>query len=114
MIFNPTIPIKDGKLTGPIFLSCGCGTQTARWATIQQNLVTRIPSAKPKASKVVKEWVESNKLGEKFPILNKHQYGLVVEESANGFEGVDIMSGATTQVVRKIADLVRRSNEHNK
>lgn len=116
MMRVPQIPfVKDGetvRLTGPVFLSCGCGNVIARWATVQQGLVTKLPQAKPKASKIVKEWIEQNGLHDKWLNLKQHQYGLVVAETSNGFEMVDVMGGATQQVITKIADLLRRSNEY--
>lgn len=113
----PTIPFieEDGvvKLTSPVLLQCGCGQVVARWATISQNLSTRIPQAKPNASRIVAKWIEQNKLTEKFPILKKHQYGIVVAETDKGIEGVDIMPGTTMSTAEKIGDLIRRSNERN-
>lgn len=110
----PTIPfIEEGdqvKLTGPVFLSCGCGNQTARWATVAQNLSTRIPQAKPKSSKIVSKWIEQNNLKKKIPLLAKHNYGVVVAEVGGEIEWVDIMAGATMKVAQEIGDLIRRSN----
>ena len=110
----PVIPFieEEGriKLTGPVFLSCGCGNQIARWATLQQSLATRIPQAKPNASKIVAKWIEQENLKTKIPQLAKHNFGVVVGETENGFEYVDIQEGATNKVLEKIGDLIRRSN----
>ncbi len=112
----PQIPfIQNGdkiELTSPVFLSCGCGGVTARWATIQQNLVTKIPQAKPKASRIVSDWIRQNDLKNKWPLLTKHQYGIVAGETADGFKMVDIMSGATSIVINQIAQLVKEDNEY--
>lgn len=109
----PQLPfIKEGdqvKLTGPCFLSCGCGQVIARWATIQQNLVARLPHAKPKSSTIAKEWIKQNKLDEKYPILKQKLYGVVVAET-DGIEAINIMEGTTMKTAERIADLVRRSN----
>lgn len=113
----PTIPFVEEedkvRLTGPVLLQCGCGSVVARYATLQQSLSTRLPQAKPKASKIVAKWVAQEELTKKFPQLAKHTYGLVVAETENGIEGVDIMGGATSKVAEKIGDLIRRSNEWN-
>jgi len=113
----PTIPFKEEgdkvKLTGPVLLQCGCGSVVARWATLQQSISTRIPQAKPKASKIVAKWVAQEELTKKIPQLAKHTYGIVVGETSNGIEFVDIMGGATNKVAEKIGDLIRRSNEWN-
>ena len=111
----PQIPFhKEGDkviLDNVVFLSCGCGSQTARFATIQQNLLTRIAQVKPKASQIAKQWIEQEKINVKYPILTKHQFGLVIAETENGWEGIDIMGGATMKIVEQIADLIRRHNE---
>ena len=111
----PTLPfIEEGdkiKLTGPVFLSCGCGNVIARWATIQQNLAHKIPQGKPKASKIIHNWIAQE--GLEWPELKKHTYGIVVGETSNGLEYVDIMGGATNKVAEKVGDLIRRSNEWN-
>lgn len=111
----PTLPfVEEGdkvKLTGPVFLSCGCGNVTARWATIQQNLSHRIPQGKPKASKIIHNWISQQNLD--WPELKKHTFGLVVGETSKGLEYVNIMGGATNKVAEKVGDLIRRSNEWN-
>ena len=109
----PQLPfIKENdkvRLTGPVFLSCGCGNVTARWATVQQNLLTKLPQGKPKSSKIVNEWLIQEDLKNKWPVLKQHTYGIVVAETENGFEMVNVMAGATNKVAEQIADLVKRS-----
>lgn len=110
----PQIPFKqDDKitLTGPVFMSCGCGNVTARWATVQQNLVTRLPQVKPKASRIASDWLTQEGLREKYPILKAHQFGVVVAETDKGFEIINVMDGATMKVAQQIADLIKRSKE---
>lgn len=118
MINIPTLPFTEEngivKLTGPVFLSCGCGQVIARWATVQQNLAHRLPHGKPKASRIIAKWIEQNELTKKFPILKKHQYGIVVAETEDGIEGVDIMPGTTMSTAEKIGDLIRRSNDYSR
>lgn len=118
MICTPQLPFhKEGDkviLDSIVFLGCGCGNVVARWATIQQNLAARIPQAKPKSNKTVNDWLIQEGLKEKFPILKQHQYGLVVAETEKGIEGVNIMGGATMNVVNQVADLIRRSNEYRR
>lgn len=115
---NPMQPLpfeeKDGKvnLTGPCFLSCGCGNVTARWATISQNISFRLPQGKPKASRIIHDWIEQQNLANKYPVLKQHTFGVVVAETDDGVEAVDIMNGATPKVAEKIGLLIRRSNEH--
>ena len=116
MMIKNELPFKeeDGKscLTGVCFLSCGCGNVNARWATIAQNLATRIPQGKPKSSRIINNWLEQNELKKRWPVLKNHQYGIVVAETDQGFEMVDIMSGATSKVIENIASLIRRHNEY--
>lgn len=115
-MMRPQIPFKqEGDkviLEAPVFLSCGCGSQTARWAAIQQNLVHRIAQVKPKSTKLAKDWMVQEKIADKYPIFNKHQFGLVVAETEEGWEAIDIMGGATLKVAQQIADLIRRHNEY--
>lgn len=115
MMINQSIPFaeKDGKITleGCCLLSCGCGNVTARWATLQQNIATRLPQAKPKASKMVAQWLADNKMYEKYPVFKQHQYGMVVGETEDGIEAVNIMGGATSIVATKIGDLIKRNKE---
>ena len=112
----PQIPfVKEGdkvRLTGMVFLSCGCGNVTARWATIQQGLTHRIPQVKPKSNRVVSDWLTQEGLREKWAVLKQHQYGVVVGETEKGFEMIDVMGGVTSKVTAQIADLIRRHNEY--
>lgn len=114
MMFQP-IPFekKEDKvvLSGPVFLSCGCGGVTARWATLAQYLKTRVPQGKPKASKIIAEWMTQEGMREKYPQFTKHQYGMLVAETENGFEAVDVMAGATMKAVEEVGQLIRRHNE---
>lgn len=115
----PQLPFKQEKtedgekviLTGPVFLSCGCGNVIARWATVQQNLVTKIPQGKPKSSRIINDWLIQNELKKKWDILNAHQYGVVVAETENGLEMVNVMDGATMKVADKVAQLIKRNKE---
>lgn len=97
------------RLTGPVFLSCGCGQVVARWATVSQNLATKLPQGKPKASKIITEWLQQENLKEKWPVLSQKQYGVVVGETDKGFEMVNIMDGVAMKVAEKVADLIKRS-----
>ena len=97
------------KLTGPVFLSCGCGNVTARWANIQQNLVTKIPQGKPKSALIIDEWLKQEGLYDKWEILKLHTYGAVVAETDKGFEMVNIMVGAPTKAASDVGDLIKRS-----
>ena len=102
---------KDGdkiKLTGPVFLSCGCGNVTARWATVQQNLITKIPQGKPKSSRMINDWLTQEGLKEKWPVLKQHTYGIVVVETTAGLEMVNVMTGTTNKTAEQIADLIKR------
>ena len=96
------------------FIVHNCGNITARWATLQQSLATRLPQGKPKASKVIHNWLTQEKMWDKYPVLKKHTFGVVVAETENGFEAVDIMNGSTQGVTNKIGDLIKRSKEWTK
>lgn len=110
----PMIPFtKEGNkifLSGPAFLSCGCGGVVARWATVQQSL-PHIPHCKPKASRIVHDWLTQEKMWEKYPILKQHQFGVVVAETEKGFELVSIMEGTTFKTAEKINQLIERHKE---
>lgn len=116
MIGAQPLPFKevDGKteLTGPVFLSCGCGNVTARWASVQQNLATKIPQAKPKSSRMINDWLNASGLKEELPVLKQHQYGVVVVPLEK-LEAVDIMPGTTMGTAQRIAELIRRYNEQS-
>lgn len=113
----PSLPFKqEGDkiiLTGPCMLSCGCGSITARWATLQSQLVTKIPQGKPKSSKIISDWIKQEGLEARWPELKQHVYGLVVAKTDKGFEKVNIMGGATSSVLNQIGDIVRRSDASN-
>lgn len=114
----PRVPFeKDGdkiKLTGIVFLSCGCGNVTARWATIQQGLVHRIPQVKPKSTRLASDWLTQEGMREKYPLFKQHQFGAVAGETDKGFEIVDVMTGVSTKVTAQVADLIRRDSEHRR
>ena len=115
----PQLPFKrEGDkviLTAPVFLSCGCGNVTARWATIQQNLSTRFPQGKPKSAKIIDEWLKQEDLYSKWPELKQHTYGIVVAKTPDGWEKVNIMAGAPMKAAEQIARLIERSKnaEHD-
>lgn len=116
MSFNrvPALPFEralSGRivLTGPVLLSCGCGSVTARWATLQQQLVTKIPQGKPKASKIINDWIIQERLKEQWPELKQHTYGIVVARTDKGLERVNVMGGATNSVLQQIGQLIERS-----
>ena len=117
---NPMQPLpferKEDKvvLTGPCFLSCGCGNVTARWATVCQSLAFGIPQGKPKASRIIHDWIYQEKLEDKHPVLKQHTFGVVVAETENGIEAVDVMNGATPKVAEKIGQLIRSHNEYRR
>lgn len=114
----PALPFdeKDGKirLKAPVFLSCGCGNVTARWATVAQNLSRSIAQGKPKSSKIIHNWLTQEDLWNKWPVLKQHTFGIVVAETDDGFEMVDVMNGATPKVAEKIGGLLRRSDEYRR
>ena len=113
----PQLPfVREGdwvRLTGPCLLTCGCGSVTARWATLQQQLATKLPQGKPKASKIINDWIVQEGLSKKWPELKQHTYGIVVAQTDKGIEHVNIMSGTTPGTLNQIGDLIRRSNASN-
>ena len=118
MNIRPPLPFEKGidhkiYLTGPCLLTCGCGSVTARWATLQQQLVTKLPQGKPKSSKIISDWIVQENLKTKWPELKQHTYGIVVAHTDKGLEKVNIMSGTTPTVLQQIGDLIRRSNASN-
>lgn len=119
-MINPMKPLpfeeKEGKikLTGPVFLSCGCGNVTARWASVAQNLSTRLPQGKPKASKMIHNWLTQEGLWDKWPELKQHTFGVVIAETADGFEHVNIMDGAALKAAERVGQLIRRHNEYRR
>ena len=113
-MYIPQLPFRREAdntvtLTGPVLLTCGCGNVTARWANIQQGLATRLPQGKPKSSKIISDWIKQNNLEEKWPILKQHTFGIVVGETDNGFEMVNVMVGAPTKTAEDIGKLISRS-----
>lgn len=93
------------------FIVHNCGNVTARWASISQNLATRLPQAKPKSSRMISDWLTESGLREQFPALKQHQYGLCVAPVEGGYDGIDIMVGTTTGVAQRIAELIERSKQ---
>lgn len=102
------------KLAGPVFLSCGCGNVTARWASVAQNLSTRIPQGKPKSSKIIHKWLTQEDLWNKWPELKQHTFGVVVAETETGWEHVNVMDGATMKVAEKVGQLIKENNEYRR
>ena len=116
MVFSrlPELPFERDssgrvKITGPVLLTCGCGSVTARWATLQAQLVTRLPQGKPKASNIINDWIIQENLKAKWPELKQHTYGLAVAQTDNGIEYVNIMGGTTPTTLEKIGKLIGRS-----
>lgn len=91
------------------FVVHNCGSVTARWANIQQNLSTRIAQGKPKSSKIISDWIKQEGLDTKWPVLKLHTFGIVVAVTDKGPEMVNIMSGAPTKVAEEISALIKRS-----
>lgn len=115
-IVQPLPFVKEGdriKLAGPVFLSCGCGNVTARWATVAQNISARIPQGKPKASRIIHDWMAQEGLWSN-PIFKQHTFGAVVAETENGIEFVNIMDGATPKVAERIGQLIKENNEYRR
>ena len=114
----PALPFsQDDKkiyLSGPVMLSCGCGSVVARWASVAQNLAARIPQGKPKASKIVHDWLTQEGLWDKWPELKQHTFGIVVAETENGWEHINIMVGTTMKVAERVGELIRRNNEYRR
>lgn len=117
-MINPALPYEEKggeiRLRGPVFLSCGCGNVTARWATVAQGIATRIPQGKPKSSRIIHDWIQQEKLSDKWPELKCHSFGLVVAQTEQGWERVNIMSGTTQSVIDKIGQLLRSHNEYRR
>lgn len=113
----PQLPFEEVgdrvNLTGPCVLSCGCGNVIARWASLQQQLATKLPHGKPKASKIITKWIQQEELLKKWPELKQHNYGIVVARTDKGIEHVNFMEGTTPSALNKIGDLIRRSNVSN-
>lgn len=109
----PKLPFEQAGdriiLTGPVLLTCGCGSVTARWATLQQQIPTKIPQGKPKSSRIINDWIIQEDLKKKWPELKQHTYGIFVAETERGLEKVNIMAGATPAVLGQIGSLIERS-----
>lgn len=109
----PQLPFERREdkvaLTAPVLLTCGCGSVTARWANIQQNLSTRIAQGKPKSSKIISDWIKQEGLDAKWPVLKLHTFGIVVAVTDKGPEMVNVMSGAPIKVAEEISALIKRS-----
>ena len=93
------------------FVVHNCGNVTARWATVCQSLAFGIPQGKPKASRIIHDWMAQEGLWSN-PIFKQHTFGAVVAETENGIETVDIMNGATPKVAEKVGQLIRRHNDY--
>lgn len=108
----PQLPfVREGdhiKMTGPVFLSCGCGSVTARWANIQQNLATKLPQGKPKSAKIIDEWLKQEGLYARWPVLKLHTFGVVIVETDKGFEYINVMAGAPVKAAEDIGRLLAR------
>ena len=121
MMYTSRIPAKlpfeqnEGvvTLTGPVLLGCGCGSVTSRWSIVQGAIETKVAQAKPKASVMVHSWIAQNNLTAKFPVLNKHTYGVVVIPVGKDFEMVNILEGTTNDVIERVKKLLNKFKEMN-
>lgn len=115
MIYSRDVFFKVGdkvKLRGPVFLSCGCGSITAKWASVQQNLSTKIQQVRLKANKLAYQFVEQEKLKDRIPDLKLHQFGVVIAWTNEGIDFVNISTGASPNVASKISNLLNRNKEY--
>ena len=115
MIYSQQVFFKVGdkvELRGPVFLSCGCGNITAKWASVQQNLSTKIQQVRLKANKLAYQFVEQEKLKDKIPELKLHQFGVVIAWTNEGIDFVNISTGASPNVAAKISNLLNRNKEY--
>lgn len=115
MIYSRDVFFKVGdkvELRAPVFLSCGCGNITAKWASVQQNLSTKIQQVRLKANKLAYQFVEQEKLKDRIPELKLHQFGIVIAWTNEGIDFVNISTGASPNVATKISVLLNRNKEY--
>lgn len=104
---------EDNSITlnTPIFITCGCGTITARLSSVLQfiNMSSRsLNQVKIRQHKICKEWLEQEGLYDKIPLLKQHTFGILISnKKVNGeYKWVDIQSGTTTNVAERFKDIL--------
>lgn len=108
MFVTPNFQVKDGhiEMLAPTFFSCGCGGIQARLSSVLVYVpmsARQLNQAKPKALQVAKDWLKQEGLFDEIPLLNKHQYGVLIDNKlTNGKHAwVDVNQGAATHVAEE-------------
>ena len=119
MFTTPGFKEENDKIvmTAPTFFSCGCGGITARLGSVLAyvNLSARqLNQVKPAAHRVAKEWLEQEGLYKQIPPLNKHMYGVLIDNKLTDgkHQWVDIYNGAALQVAKRFREILDVPEPH--
>ena len=104
-------------MTTPTFFSCGCGGITARLGSVLSfvNLSARqLNQVKPAAHIIAKKYLEQEHLYDYIPVLNKHQYGVLIDNKLTDgkHKWVDVSQGASTQVAARFREILNVPEPH--
>lgn len=88
------------------FVVHNCGGIQARLSSVLVYVpmsARQLNQAKPKALQVAKDWLKQEGLFDEIPLLNKHQYGVLIDNKlTNGkHRWVDVNQGAATHVAQE-------------
>ena len=113
MFTTPGFEEKDGEITmlAPTFMHCGCGSIRARLATVLQyvNMSARqLNQITPQSSTIAKRYLEQEGLYKEIPLLNKHTFGVLVDNKLTDgkHRWVDINAGAAIDVANKFKEIL--------
>lgn len=113
MFQTPGFKEEDGKviMTAPTFFSCGCGGVTARLSSVLVYVGIsgrQLNQVKPAQHVIAKRYIEQENLKEYIPLLDKHQYGVLIDNKLTDgkHKWVDIMQGAATHTADLMKDIL--------
>lgn len=113
MFTTPGFEEKDNhiEMKAPTFFSCGCGSVRARLGSVLQYVgisARHLNQCNPMASSIAKRYIEQEKLKEYVPLLNKHVYGVLIDNNLTDgkHRWVDINAGAAIEVARQFREIL--------
>lgn len=105
---TPNFRKVEGRIVmmAPTFFSCGCGSVTARLSSVLQYVpmsARQLNQAKPASMRMAKEYLKQEGLYDQIPLLNKHIYGVLIDNKLTDgkHQWVDINKGASNVVARE-------------
>lgn len=113
MFTTPGFKEVDNKIvmTTPTFFSCGCGGITSRLGSVLQYVplsARQLNQIRPAAHVIAKRYLEQEGLYDQIPLLNKHQYGILIDNKLTDgkHRWVDVSQGALTETAKRFREIL--------